>query len=47
MSAFKEFFATRKGIIAVGALIGILAALLQKFGNPSKQPRIDLGEIKC
>jgi YedE family putative selenium metabolism protein len=34
MSAFKEFFATRKGIIAVGALIGVLAPLLQKLGNP-------------
>ena len=34
MSAFKEFFATRKGIIAVGALIGVLASLLQKLGNP-------------
>jgi YedE family putative selenium metabolism protein len=34
MSAFKEFFATRKGIIAVGVLIGVLAAILQKLGNP-------------
>jgi YedE family putative selenium metabolism protein len=34
MSLFKEFFATRKGIIAVGALIGILAPILQKLGNP-------------
>jgi len=34
MSVFKDFFATRKGIIAVGALIGVLAALLQKLGNP-------------
>ncbi|MFZ7110231.1 MAG: YedE family putative selenium transporter [Desulfatiglandales bacterium] len=30
----KNFFATRWGIIGVGALIGILAPLLQKFGNP-------------
>jgi uncharacterized protein len=34
MSAFKQFFATRTGIIAVGALIGVLASVLQKFGNP-------------
>jgi len=30
----KNIFATRWGIIAVGAVIGILAALLQKLGNP-------------
>jgi len=30
----KNFFASRWGIISVGALIGILAALLQKLGNP-------------
>jgi uncharacterized protein len=30
----KNFFATRTGIIAVGAVIGILAPLLQKLGNP-------------
>ncbi len=29
-----NFFASRIGIITVGAVIGILAALLQKFGNP-------------
>ena len=34
MSALKEFFASRKGIIIVGAFIGVLAALLQKLGNP-------------
>jgi uncharacterized protein len=34
MWAFKDFFATRKGIIAVGALIGVLAPILQKLGNP-------------
>lgn len=28
------FFSTRKGIITVGAIIGILATLLQKLGNP-------------
>jgi YedE family putative selenium metabolism protein len=30
----KNFFASRWGIISVGALIGIFAALLQKLGNP-------------
>jgi uncharacterized protein len=30
----KNIFATRAGIIAVGAVIGVLAALLQKWGNP-------------
>ncbi len=30
----KKRFASRWGIIAVGALIGVLATLLQKFGNP-------------
>ncbi|MEA1968079.1 MAG: YedE family putative selenium transporter [Thermodesulfobacteriota bacterium] len=30
----KNFFATRWGIIAVGAIIGILAPVLQKLGNP-------------
>lgn len=30
----KNIFATRWGIIGVGAFIGILAALLQKLGNP-------------
>ncbi|MBF0202423.1 MAG: YedE-related selenium metabolism membrane protein [Desulfamplus sp.] len=30
----KNFFGTRTGIIAVGAVIGILAPLLQKLGNP-------------
>jgi YedE family putative selenium metabolism protein len=34
MSAFKDFFASRKGIISVGVLIGILAPILQKLGNP-------------
>jgi YedE family putative selenium metabolism protein len=34
MSAVKEFFASRTGIISVGAFIGVLAALLQKLGNP-------------
>ena len=31
----KNLFATRWGIIAVGAVIGVLAALLQKLGNPA------------
>lgn len=30
----KNFFSTRWGIIAVGAVIGILAPVLQKLGNP-------------
>ncbi|MEA2060008.1 MAG: YedE family putative selenium transporter [Thermodesulfobacteriota bacterium] len=30
----KNFFSTRGGIITTGAFIGVLAALLQKFGNP-------------
>ncbi len=30
----KNFFGTRTGIIVVGALIGMLAPLLQKLGNP-------------
>ena len=34
MSEIKKFFASRAGIISVGAFIGIFAALLQKWGNP-------------
>jgi YedE family putative selenium metabolism protein len=34
VSAIKEFFASRPGMISVGACIGIFAALLQKWGNP-------------
>ncbi|MFZ5569669.1 MAG: YedE family putative selenium transporter [Thermodesulfobacteriota bacterium] len=34
MDAIKRFFASRWGIVSVGAAIGILAALLQKWGNP-------------
>jgi len=34
MTQFKNFFATRVGIISVGAFIGIFASLLQKWGNP-------------
>jgi YedE family putative selenium metabolism protein len=34
MLQLKNFFATRWGIISVGAFIGILAPLLQKWGNP-------------
>jgi YedE family putative selenium metabolism protein len=34
MAKLKNFFATRPGIIAVGAFIGIFAPLLQKWGNP-------------
>lgn len=31
---FSRFLASRKGIILIGAVIGILAPLLQKLGNP-------------
>ncbi len=34
MAFIKNVFASRGGIIAVGAVIGILAPLLQKLGNP-------------
>ena len=34
MEAKRNFFATSGGIIAVGVIIGALAALLQKWGNP-------------
>ncbi len=34
MAKIVQFFATRWGIIIVGAVIGILAQLLQKLGNP-------------
>lgn len=36
MSSIKNIFAGRWGIIGVGAIIGALAALLQKWGNPGK-----------
>lgn len=31
----KNFFASRTGIITVGAVIGVLATLLQYLGNPA------------
>jgi YedE family putative selenium metabolism protein len=34
MEAIAQFFASRLGVIVVGAAIGILASLLQKLGNP-------------
>jgi len=34
MGQLKNFFASRWGIIGVGAFIGVLAPLLQKWGNP-------------
>ncbi|MBC2694825.1 MAG: YedE-related selenium metabolism membrane protein [Desulfobacteraceae bacterium] len=34
MGRLKNIFTTRWGIIGVGGLIGVLAALLQKLGNP-------------
>ena len=30
----RRFFASRWGIISVGAFIGVFAPLLQKWGNP-------------
>lgn len=35
MSNNKNFFATTVGIIIVGGLIGLIASLLQKLGNPA------------
>lgn len=34
MEGLKNLFSTRWGIIGTGAVIGVLAALLQKMGNP-------------
>jgi YedE family putative selenium metabolism protein len=34
MAKLKNWFATKWGIIGVGAFIGVFAALLQKWGNP-------------
>lgn len=34
MAKLKNFFATKWGIISVGAFIGVFAPLLQKWGNP-------------
>lgn len=34
LQRISRFFATRQGIIVTGAAIGVLAALLQKWGNP-------------
>ena len=34
MATLKNVFANRWGIVGVGAFIGVLAALLQKLGNP-------------
>ena len=31
----SRFLASRRGIILIGAVIGVLAPLLQKFGNPA------------
>lgn len=35
MDTIKRFFASRSGIISVGGVIGVLAALLQYWGNPA------------
>ena len=34
MTGLRNFFATKWGIISVGAFIGVFAPLLQKWGNP-------------
>jgi YedE family putative selenium metabolism protein len=34
MASLRNVFATRWGIVSVGAFIGVFAALLQKWGNP-------------
>ncbi len=34
MSAIARFFASRRGIVVAGTIVGILAAVLQKLGNP-------------
>lgn len=34
MSVLNRFFASRRGIIAVGAFIGVFAAILVRLGNP-------------
>jgi len=34
MAELRNLFATRRGIIGVGAFIGVFAPLLQKWGNP-------------
>ena len=30
----KNFFSTKKGVIIVGTIIGVVAVILQKLGNP-------------
>ena len=35
MERLTRFFASRMGIILVGAIIGIFGPLLQKLGNPA------------
>lgn len=34
MGSLREFFSTKKGMVVTGAVIGALAALLQRLGNP-------------
>jgi hypothetical protein len=46
MTAAKNFFASKSGIISVGVFIGIVAPLLQKFGNPGNMgTRVILGGL--
>ena len=43
-----EFFASRWGIVAAGGLIGLLAALLQKLGNPPNMGIcVEIGRASC
>ena len=34
MTAVKNFFASRWGIVSAGVFVGVFAPLLQKWGNP-------------
>ena len=34
MTAIKNFFASRWGIVSAGVFVGVFAPLLQKWGNP-------------
>ena len=35
MTTVKNFFASRWGIVSAGVFVGVLAPLLQKWGNPA------------
>ena len=34
MTSFKNLFASWRGVVVAGLVIGVLAAVLQKLGNP-------------